>query len=45
MAIKSDSTAQFRELKDIIEATNSNIKLLENRISSNQKELMARMYC
>ena len=43
MATKSDYVAQFKELKDLIETTNTNIKLLENRIATNHKELMARV--
>ena len=32
---------KFKELKDLIETTN--IKLLENRITTNHEELMARL--
>ena len=43
MAPKADYAAQFKELKDVIETTNNNIKLLENRITTNYEELMARV--
>ena len=42
MAPKTNYAAQFKELKDLIETTN-NIKLLENRITTNHEELMARV--
>ena len=42
MAPKTDYATQFKELKDLIETTN-NIKLLENRITTNHEELMARV--
>ena len=41
MAPKTNYAAQFKELKDLIETTN--IKLLENRITTNHEELMARV--
>ena len=43
MAPKTDYAAQLKELKDLIETTNANIKLLENRITTNHEELMARI--
>ena len=43
MAPKTDYATQFKELKDLIETTNNNIKLLENRITTNYEELMARV--
>ena len=43
MAPKTDYATQLKELKDLIETTNTNIKLLENRITTNHKELMARI--
>ena len=43
MAPKTDYPTQLKELKDLIETTNTNIKLLENRITKNHKELMARI--
>ena len=42
MAPKTDYATQFKERKDLIETTN-NIKLLENRITTNHEELMARV--
>ena len=44
MAPKTNYAAQLKELKDLIETTNSNIKFLENRITENHEELMARVY-
>ena len=41
MALKTDYAAQLKEVKDLIETTNANIKLLENRITTNHEELMA----
>ena len=43
MASKTDYAAQFKELKDLIETANTNIKLLENRITTNDEELVARV--
>ena len=43
MVSKTDYAAQLKELKDLIETTNANIKLLENRITTNHEELMARV--
>ena len=43
MVPKTDYAAQFKELKDLIETTNNNIKLLENRITTNHEEHMARV--
>ena len=43
MAPKTDYAAQLKELKDLIETTNTNIKLLEERITKNHEELMARV--
>ena len=43
MAPKTDYAARLKELKDLIETTNANIKLLENRITTNHEELMARV--
>ena len=43
MALKKDYAAQLKEVKDLIETTNANIKLLENRITTNHEELMARV--
>ena len=43
MASKTDYAAQFKELKDLIETANTNIKLLANRITTNYEELMARV--
>ena len=43
MKPKINYAAQFKELKDLIETTNNNIKLLENRITTNHEELMARV--
>ena len=43
MAPKTDYAAQFKELKDLIETANTNIKLLANRITTNDEELTARV--
>ena len=43
MAPKTDHAAKVKELKDLIETTNTNIKLLENRITANHEELVARV--
>ena len=43
MVPKTDYAAQFKELKDLIETANTNIKLLANRITANYEELMARV--
>ena len=43
MALNTDYAAQLKEVKDLIETTNANIKLLENRITTNHEELMARV--
>ena len=43
MAPKTDYATQLKELKDLIETTNTNIKLLENRITTNHEELMERI--
>ena len=43
MAPKMDYAAQLKELKDLTETTNTNIKLLENRITTNHEELTARV--
>ena len=44
MAPKADYAAQLKELKNLIETANTNIKLFcENRITTNHKELMARL--
>ena len=43
MAPKTDYATQFKELKDLIETTDNNMKLLENRITTNHEELMARV--
>ena len=43
MALKMDYAAQLKELKDLTETTNTNIKVLENRITTNHEELMARV--
>ena len=43
MALKTDYAEQLKELKNLIETTNANIKLLENRITTNHEELMARL--
>ena len=43
MVLKTDYAAQLKELKDLIETTNANIKLLQNRIVTNHEELMARV--
>ena len=43
MAPKTDYATQLKELKDFIETTNTNIKLLENRITTNREELMAKI--
>ena len=40
MAPKTDYGAQLKEVKDLIETTNTNIKLLGNRITTNHEELM-----
>ena len=34
---------QFKERKDLIETKNNNIKILENKITTNHEELMARV--
>ena len=44
MASKTDYAAQFKELKDLIETANTNTKLPENRITTNDEELVARVY-
>ena len=43
MAPKTDYAAQLKELKDLIETTNNSIGLLENRITTDHEELMARV--
>ena len=43
MTPKTDYAAQLKELKDLIETINTNIKLLENRAKTNHEELMARV--
>ena len=43
MAPKTDYAAQFKERKNLIETKNNNIKILENRITTNHEELMARV--
>ena len=43
MAPKTDYATQLKELKDLIETTNTNIKFLEKRIKTNHEELMARI--
>ena len=43
MAPKTDYATQLKEMKELIETTNINIKLLENRITTNYEELMARI--
>ena len=43
MAPKTDYVAQLKELKDLIETRNADIKLFGNRITTNHKELMARV--
>ena len=43
MAPKTDYATQLKELKDLIETKNTNIKLLENRITTNHEELMAKI--
>ena len=44
MAPKMDYATQLKELKDLTETANDNVKLLENRITTNHEELMARVY-
>ena len=44
MAPKKDYAKQLKELKDLIKTTNADIKLLENRITTNNEELTARAY-
>ena len=44
MAPKTDHATQLKELKDLNETTNTNIKLLENRITTNHEELMERIW-
>ena len=44
MALKTNYAAQFKELQELIETTSTNIKLLENRITKNHEELLARVY-
>ena len=39
MAPKTDYATQLKELKDLIETTNTNVKLLEDRIMTNTKNL------
>ena len=41
MSPKTDYVTQLKELKDLSETTNTNIKFLENRITTNHEELMA----
>ena len=43
MSPKKDYATKLKELKDLIETTNTNIKFLENRITTNHEELMARI--
>ena len=43
MAPKMDYATQLKELKDLTETANDNVKLLENRITTNHEELMARV--
>ena len=43
MAPKTNYPAQFKELKNLIETTNTNMKLPENRMTTNHEELMARV--
>ena len=44
MAPKTDYVAQLKELKDLIETRNADIKLFRNRITTNYEELMARVF-
>ena len=44
MGPKTNYPAQFKELKNLIETTNTNMKLPENRMTKNHEELMARVY-
>ena len=43
MAPKTNYPAQFKELKNLIETTITNMKLPENRMTTNHEELMARV--
>ena len=43
MGPKTNYPAQFKELKNLIETTNTNVNLPENRITTNHEELMARV--
>ena len=43
IAPKTNYPAQFKELKNLIETTNTNVNLRENRITTNHEKLMARV--
>ena len=43
MAPLTDYAVELKKLKDLLETTNTNIKLLENRITTNHRELMTRV--
>ena len=43
MPPKADYSQQFKELKDLVQATNDNISALEERITTNHSDLVARM--
>ena len=43
MAPLTDYAVELKKLKDLIETTNTNIKLLESRITTNHRELMTRV--
>ena len=43
MASKTDYVSKLKEVKDLIETANANIKLLENRIPTNHTELISKV--